>query len=623
MKPTDRSGEPGEKASDDSIEAELAAGLLALEQRDLLRTLGSQAGGERIDLVSNDTLGLSRHPDLLAAAAQAGREFGAGGRASRLLGGGCPLHARAERAAASWLGSEAAVLFNTGYMANLGLLGALVGRQDELFSDQLNHASIIDACRLARCRVTTYRHGDAAHLDELLSRPSRARRRLVVSETVFSMNGDLVALAELNEVCERHGASLILDEAHAIGLLGPAGAGAWRGLRPHAGDDRGADGAVLARVVTGGKALGVGGAFVAASRVVIDHLVNHCRPLIFTTALPPAVAGALLAAIRVVQESDQERQTCLELARSLALRLGLEPPAGAIVPLILGEESVTLKAAGACRDHGLDVRAVRPPTVPAGTSRLRIVLHAFNTARDLDQLMSALDGMHSPIAPTAPVASAATPLFVVGTDTGVGKTVVSALLLRLAGRKGPASYWKPVQTGDEDDTNCVAGLAGLEKDRLLEPAHQLPLPASPHEAAAAAGIEIDPERLHRLLRSHLEERQQGLLIVEPAGGLLVPFTLDTTLADWLAPIAPPLVLVARSGLGTLNHTLLTVEALRRRHLEPRALFLSGEPHPSNLRTLEQMTGIRRVIALPHLDPLDGAALDRFLLDHDLDGVLPG
>jgi 8-amino-7-oxononanoate synthase len=572
-----------------------------------------------VDLGSNDYLGLSRDPRVVAGARAAVEEFGAGGRAARLLRGGSPLDERAEAAVATWLGAEAALLFPSGYQANLGLVCALAGRGDALFSDRANHASLIDAARLSRARVFVHAHLQLDELERQLARAHQARRRFVLTEGVFGMDGDAPPLERIEELCRRHDAYLIVDEAHSLGVVGPAGAGAWAALgAPSPAASNGAR--LAARVATGGKALGVAGAFVVGSRVLREGLVNRARSFLFTTAPPPAVAGALLAAIEACRGMDAERAHARALAAELARRLGLAPPAGAIVPFAAGSPAQAVELARRLEARGLFVPAVRPPSVPHGGSRLRIVCHAFNRASELDELARALEGARPAAVEERRQGDPGTALFVVGTDTGVGKTVVSALLLRAARALGPAAYWKPVQTGAESDGAAVLALAGASAHECLPNAWRFPLPASPHEAAAEAGQTIDPERISEGLRGLLRTLRSTRVVVELAGGLLVPYRSEpelVTQADWLAEAGAPLVLVARSGLGTLNHTLLTLEALRARHLEPRALFLVGPPHASNRRTLERAAGVPRVVELPLFEPLEPPALERWLEAHDL------
>ncbi len=590
----------------------------------LRRSLAPQPPRGTVDFTSNDVLDLARHEAVVAAASAALAADGASGRASRLLGGGSSVHALAEERAARWLGCEAALLFPSGYQANAGLLGALVGRGDALFSDALNHASLVDGARLARARVFVHAHLDLAELERQLARARAFRRRVVVTEGVFSMDGDRAPLLALAEVCARHDAWLVVDEAHAIGLLGPEGAGAWAAEAGGAPPELAAR--LVARVVTGGKALGAGGALVLGSRALREHLVQHARAFVFSTAPPPAVAGALAAAIALVRDEavgGARRAQALARARQLADALGLPPPAAAVVPWVVGASEAALSLAFELAAAGFDARAVRPPTVPEGTARLRLVCHASNTPAEVDELARRLKA-----APPAGRrrAAAARPreeraLFVVGTDTGVGKTVVSALCLRAARALGPAAYWKPVQTGADSDTDAVGALAGARPHELLRPAWQLALPASPHEAARAEGKSIRPREIEEGLGGLLRTMPEARFVVELAGGLLVPYRADTdelaTQADWLARARAACVLVARSSLGTLNHTLLTLEALRARHLEPRALFLVGEPHPSNRETLRAVSGVARVLELPPLAPLDGPALERWLAQNDL------
>lgn len=595
----------------ESLDARLAAEGARWEAAGLRREL-ALASPALVDFTSNDYLGLARHPQVVEAAREALRQCGAGGRASRLLGGGSVFDERAESALARWLGAESALMFPSGYQANVGVVQALIGPGDTLLSDELNHASLIDAARVSRARVVVFRHGDVEDLERKLVALDASERVLVATESVFSMDGDLAPLAEIARVARARGAWLLVDEAHAIGVIGPRGAGAWAAL-PRELDD-----VLAARIVTGGKALGVSGAFVVGRASLREHLIQHARALVFTTAVSPAVSGALCASIELAQRADSARAKVARLARALALALGAPPPAGAIVPVSIGSEARALQAGAAAREAGLDLRAVRPPTVPRGTSRLRLVCHEFNHEAELERLLAAVRPFLSKVAPQARRIEGARALVVAGTDTGIGKTVVAALLARAATRHGGGAYWKPVQTGEESDTRTVAALAGA---RTYEPGASFAKPASPHEAARAEGRGVDVERTSRGLREHRAALAHGTLVVELAGGLFVPWTDAFTQIDWLARERLPLVLVARSGLGTLNHTLLSLEALRARELEPRALFLVGEQHPSNRETLARLGGVARILEVPHFEPLATAALDDWLDRHDLAGVL--
>ncbi|MCH2102414.1 MAG: dethiobiotin synthase [Planctomycetes bacterium] len=565
----------------------------------------------RHDFTSNDTLGLARDPAVIEAGRAALRDYGAGARASRLLGGGSPLDQTLEAAAADWLGAEAALLFPTGYQANLGVVTTLAGEGDVICSDSRNHASLIDACRLSRARTLIFGHADPASLREALEQCSGARRRIILVEGVDSMEGDLPPLKEYEALAREYDAWLVVDEAHAAGVVGPAGAGAWRaaGLS----DER-----LAARIITGGKALGVGGALVVGSATLRQELTDRARAFVFTTGTPPATAGALLAAIEAARASDDLRERLRANAARLAEALSLPAPAAAILPYLVGDNEAAVAIGRSLQSAGFDVRAVRPPTVPPGTARLRIVVHATHTEAVLDELAHRVLEVDVTPEPPQPTAHAAAPLCVVGTDTEVGKTVVSALIARALCRRGPTRYWKPVQTGDDCDTTTVCDLA--PEVHADAPAYRFPRPASPHHAAESAGAEIDIERMDAAYEEE-RARAQGALLLELAGGLLVPLVGGTTNLDWIAKLRPQLVLVARTGLGTLNHTLLSLEALRSRGLKVEALFLVGEEHLDNERTLRELSGVERVYHLPLLEPLDEAALDAWLDSNDLAPLL--
>ncbi len=330
-----------------------------------------------VSFASNDYLGLSQHPALAAAAHEAIRRFGTGSAASRLVVGARPIHAELERELAEWKGTEAALLFPTGFAANVGLLTAL-GRLGDvcIASDELNHASIIDGARLSRARVAVYRHGDLAQLEAILAANERA---VVVSDSVFSMDGDLAPVAQLGELCARYGALLVLDEAHAV--LGPP--------TPELPD--------LEVLVVGtlSKTLGSLGGFVAGPRAVVDLLVNSARTFIFTTASSPADAAAALAGLRIVRSAEGEGLEARLRANVARLRPGHPSP---IVPIVLGAEERAVATSRALLERGRLVPAIRPPTVPAGTSRLRVALSAAHTPEQVDGLATALAELGCPAA---------------------------------------------------------------------------------------------------------------------------------------------------------------------------------------------------------------------------------
>jgi 8-amino-7-oxononanoate synthase len=324
-----------------------------------------------INFASNDYLGLTRHHGVIAAAHAALDEDGSGSGSARLIVGSRPVHSELERELADWKASPRAALFPTGFATNLGVITTFGGAGVLVCSDELNHASIIDGCRLARADVVVYRHNDLDHLRDLL-RGRGDRRALVVSDTVFSMDGDAADLAPLVELCASEGALLVLDEAHAV--LGPE-------------PDLPADADVL-RVGTLSKTLAALGGFVAGPTRYIDLVENLARPYIFTTAPTPADAAAALAALRVVRSPEGDELVARLRARVDRVRPGHPSP---IVPFLFGEEETTVLAADALRRRGLLVPAIRPPTVAPGTSRLRVTLSAAHTEAQVDRLVRALD----------------------------------------------------------------------------------------------------------------------------------------------------------------------------------------------------------------------------------------
>jgi 8-amino-7-oxononanoate synthase len=327
--------------------------------------------GDVVSFASNDYLGLSAHPAVVAAAHAALDRWGAGATASRLVVGSRPPHHDLEAALAGWKGTEAALVFPTGYMANVGVLTALGGAGTRIVSDELNHASIIDGCRLARAEVVIAPHADVAALDRILA--ADPRPTVVVADSVFSMDGDAADLDALAEACTRHRATLVLDEAHAV--LGPD-------LDPADHPDL-----ALVRVGTLSKTLGSLGGFAACSGPVRDLLVNVARSFIFTTGLSPADAAAGLAALELLGTTEGPALRARLRAHVDRLRPGHPSP---IVPVVLGDEAAAVAAADALLAQGLLVPAIRPPTVPVGTSRLRVTLSAAHTDAQVDRLVAAL-----------------------------------------------------------------------------------------------------------------------------------------------------------------------------------------------------------------------------------------
>ncbi|MDD2722141.1 MAG: 8-amino-7-oxononanoate synthase [Gallionella sp.] len=335
---------------------------------------------------SNDYLGLAHAPQLADALIGGVRQWGVGAGAAHLVCGHFSPHEQLEQELAAFVGKPDALLFSTGYMANLGVVQALVGRGDTVFADKLNHASLNDAMLLSRAEVQRYRHADLAHLESQLQRVTSGRK-LVITDAVFSMDGDIAPLPELLALCEQYDAWLLVDDAHGFGVLGEQG----RGSLSHFG----LDSPRILYMATLGKAAGVFGAFVAAEAVVIETLVNAARSYVYTTATPPALSVALLESLALIRGGDARRDRLRALIARL--RQGLQglpwtpmPSDTAIQPLLVGDNQAALDLSLALRERGIWVAAIRPPTVPAGTARLRITLSAAHSAADVDKLIEAL-----------------------------------------------------------------------------------------------------------------------------------------------------------------------------------------------------------------------------------------
>lgn len=347
-------------------------------------------GHQLVNFASNDYLGLAGHPRVCAAATAQIEAEGFGSGASRLISGDtCALH-ELESALAAWKGFDAALVLGSGMLANIGLMDALADRHSILFTDRLNHASLVDGCRLSRGRIHRFRHGDLSHLTSLLV-AHRAARRIIVSDGVFSMDGDGADVAGLVKLAEEHDALLVIDDAHGTGVLGPNGRGlvAEAGMSGHPR---------LIEVGTLGKALGSYGAFILAHKSMIAGLVQRLRTLIYSTALPACAAAAALTALAEVKkgEAGARLRANIDHFHRCAAGCGLQlmPSRSAIQPLLIGEDSAALQAAEDLGQQGYFVPAIRPPTVPEGTARLRITLSAAHQRIDIDGLVQALAGLH-------------------------------------------------------------------------------------------------------------------------------------------------------------------------------------------------------------------------------------
>lgn len=342
-------------------------------------------GREVLTFCSNDYLGLANDPRLVEAQCKAARQYGAGSGSAHLVSGHQRIHHELEERLAEFTGRPRALLFSTGYMANLGIASALAGRGDHVFEDRLNHASLIDGGLLSGAKFSRYAHNDTAALEEKLQAP-RQGAALVMTDGVFSMDGDIAPLRELTAVCNRHDGFFVVDDAHGIGVLGESG----RGSLEHCDVT---DVPVL--MGTLGKAFGSFGAFVAGSEALIETLINNARSYIYTTALPAAAAGASLAALEIIQSEPERREHLQELiahfrAGAGELPLDLMPSITPIQPLLIGDAAHAVAMSDALFARGVLVTAIRPPTVPQGTARLRITFTAAHTLADVDQLLEVL-----------------------------------------------------------------------------------------------------------------------------------------------------------------------------------------------------------------------------------------
>ena len=368
----------------DSLADRISDRLASIRDGGLERSLRPPAG---IDFCSNDYLGLSQHPRVKQAMIDGVLREGAGSTGSRLLRGDRTAFTDVERKFAAFKGAERALYFSSGYLANLAVMTTLAERDDVIFSDALNHASLIDGVRLSAADYVVFPHGDLAALENLIAEHSAEKQAIIVTESLFSMDGDRAPIQDYAALCRATGAALVVDEAHAVGVCGRHGSGLL--------EEAGIDPNSCISINTAGKALGVSGAFVAGPSWAVDYLIQRARPFIFSTAPPPSVADALSASLDVLA-AEPERRARLESrvahlhAAVSAQRLALPCKPSHILPLVIGDNERAVAAAEALQTQGFDVRAIRPPSVPAGTARLRITVNAMLDDKTIDRFAAAL-----------------------------------------------------------------------------------------------------------------------------------------------------------------------------------------------------------------------------------------
>ena len=351
----------------------------------------SVEGRSLINFCSNDYLGLAGHPDISLALKQAADVYGTGSGASHLVSGHSVVHHKLEEQLAEYTGRPRALLFSTGYMANIGAINALIGRRDLVLQDQLNHASLLDGGRLSQADFQRYKHVDMASLEQRLEQSS-AERKLIVTDGVFSMDGNLAPLREISRLAEKHSAWLMVDDAHGVGVLGQQGGGLVEELNMTVEQ-------VPVLVGTLGKSFGTFGAFVAGSEALIETLIQFSRSYIYTTALPPAIAAATLASLKIVREESWRRDRLVQLVarfRRGAQQIGLQLAESntPIQPVLINNDEKVMQVGQQLRAAGFLVGAIRPPTVPVGTGRLRITFSANHSEEQVDQLVAALDSLN-------------------------------------------------------------------------------------------------------------------------------------------------------------------------------------------------------------------------------------
>jgi 8-amino-7-oxononanoate synthase len=538
-----------------------------------------------LSFCSNDYLGLAGRP---------GSPLPCGAGASRLVSGDRPVHAELEDAAADLVGLPASLAFVSGYAANTGLLTALAGPGDLIVSDALNHASIIDGARLSRARIAVVPHLDLGAVAGALE-GDRYGRKFVVTESYFSMDADAPDLARLRALCDGHGAALVVDEAHALGVLGPEGRGlcADAGVRPDA------------LVGTFGKAFGASGAFVAGCPSLVSWLWNRARSFVFSTALSPVVAGAALDGIRRSREEGWRRERALQGA--VRLREGLRALGadlrgfGHVIPWVVGDARRAVRLAETLRGAGMDVRAIRPPSVPEGTARLRITVTAAHGVEDVERALAVLtsvcgasrewsevgtvqapQSVASPGAGQTELAMRGAPVVVIaGTGTSVGKTHLAEAVIRAWQRVEPGSRvagLKPIESGVGTDAQSDAGrLEAVSSFHVKQVRYALSAPISPHLAARDEGIRIEIEPIAEFVAA--TRRRADAIVVELAGGLFTPLAPGTCNADLALALAPAfIVLVAPDRLGVLHDLGATVRAAAAGGLPIHGVVLMAPEH---------------------------------------------
>lgn len=544
--------------------------------------------------------------DYLALAARQGPAEACGAGASRLVSGDWPVHLRLEQAAAELVQQSASLAFTSGYAANVGLLSALAGPDDLIVSDALNHASIIDGARLSRARVVVVPHLDSGAVSRALAGRRRGRA-LVVTESYFSMDADSPDLVGLRRLCDEHGAALVVDEAHALGVLGAEGRGIC------------ADRGVCADAVVGtfGKAFGAAGAFVAGCPALVAWLWNRARSFVFSTGLSPALAAAALDGMERARSEPARREQVSRMAARLreglgALGAGLRGY-GHVVPWVVGDPGAAMNLSAELRSLGVEVRAIRPPSVPVGTARLRLTVNAGHREGDVDRL---LDAAASAVGTSRRRGDSregrlgrgtGRVVIVAGTGTEIGKTHAAEALLLAWRRSRRVVGIKPIESGVREGTATDAErLAAASSFHVKQKGYAFSPALSPHLAARDDGVEIRPEAVAQLVRDAREQADE--VVVELAGGLFSPISDGLFNADLAARLRPDaILLVAPDRLGVLHDVTATLRAAFATPLRITGVVLVTPEHPDastgrNAGELARLTGVPVLAVLPRGTP---------------------
>ncbi|MEW6201710.1 MAG: 8-amino-7-oxononanoate synthase [bacterium] len=570
-----------------------------------LRTIRSSSDatvkieGKKVFLLcSNNYLGLSTDPYVTRITKKYLERYGTGTGASRLISGNLEILELLEEKLSRLKYKEKTLLYPSGYMANIGAITAIAGAGDVIFSDRLNHASIIDGCRLSRARTIIYEHSEMNDLERKIRDTANFKNRIIITDSIFSMDGDMAPLMELAKIKEKYGAWLVVDDAHGTGAMGRGGAGVP--------DLLGVGKIVDIIVGTLSKALASQGGFISASENFYELLINTSRPFIYSTGLSPVCAAAALAALQVIEKNPRilknlKKNTELLHKGLIDTGFHLTSRETHITSVIIGDSKTAVEFSDELFKGGVYAPAIRPPTVEEGRSRIRITAMATHNEEDIEFALKVFHkvGTKFGLIPKKYSGISASEItrtakrreprgiFITATDTGVGKTIITASLARCLTEQGlNVGVMKPVMTGaspddPQSDTSILLRLSGVSTPIELATPLWFEEPLSPYAASINSTKKFS---IDEILSAYRElQKMHDFVVVEGIGGVLVPLTEGFTVRELIRAMDLPALVVARAGLGTLNHTLLTLESLRNGNIAVRGVVLntvSSEPDAS-------------------------------------------